>query len=132
MIEKIIARGEELKTLEGQDRLQYLVDLAREVPPLSDNEKVDENKIRGCASNLWVVGEKNKDNIMSYKHDGDAFITKGTAKIILDIVNGEKADNISKLTLEDFKHLGIRELLTMQRQVGFASLIERVIRIADV
>ena len=131
MIEKIIARGEELKTLEGQDRLQYLVDLAREVPPLSDNEKVDENKIRGCASNLWVVGEKNKDNIMSYKHDGDAFITKGTAKIILDIVNGEKADNISKLTLEDFKHLGIRELLTMQRQVGFASLIERVIRIAD-
>ena len=131
MIEKIIARGEELKTLEGQDRLQYLVDLAREVPPLSDNEKVDENKIRGCASNLWVVGEKNKDNIMSYKHDGEAFITKGTAKIILDIVNGEKADNISKLTLEDFKHLGIRELLTMQRQVGFASLIERVIRIAD-
>ena len=131
MIEKIIARGEELKTLEGQDRLQYLVDLAREVPPLSDNEKVDENKIRGCASNLWVVGEKNKDNIMSYKHDGDAFITKGTAKIILDIINGEKADNISKLTLEDFKHLGIRELLTMQRQVGFASLIERVIRIAD-
>ena len=131
MIEKIIARGEELKTLEGQDRLQYLVDLAREVPPLSDNEKVDENKIRGCASSLWVVGEKNKDNIMSYKHDGDAFITKGTAKIILDIVNGEKADNISKLTLEDFKHLGIRELLTMQRQVGFASLIERVIRIAD-
>ena len=131
MIEKIIARGEELKTLEGQDRLQYLVDLAREVPPLSDKEKVDENKIRGCASNLWVVGEKNKDNIMSYKHDGDAFITKGTAKIILDIVNGEKADNISKLTLEDFKHLGIKELLTMQRQVGFASLIERVIRIAD-
>ena len=131
MIEKIIARGEELKTLEGQDRLQYLVDLAWEVPPLSDNEKVDENKIRGCASNLWVVGEKNKDNIMSYKHDGDAFITKGTAKIILDIVNGEKADDISKLKIEDFKHLGIRELLTMQRQVGFASLIEKVIRIAD-
>ena len=131
MIEIIIARGEELKTLQGHDRLQYLVDLAKEVKPLSDNEKIDENKIRGCASNLWVVGEKNKDNTMSYKHDGDAFITKGTAKIILDIVNGEKADDISKLKLEDFKHLGIRELLTMQRQVGFASLIEKVIRIAD-
>ena len=131
MIEKIIARGEDLKLLEGHDRLQYLVDLAKEVKPLSDNEKVDENKIRGCASNLWVVGEKTKDNVMIYKHDGDAFITKGTAKVILDIVNGEKADDVSKLTLEDFKHLGIRELLTMQRQVGFASLIERVIRIAN-
>ena len=131
MIDKIIKRGEDLKLLQGHDRLQYLVDLAKEVQPLSDKEKIDENKIRGCASNLWVVGEKNKDNTMIYKHDGDAFITKGTAKVILDIVNGEMANEVSKLTLEDFKHLGIRELLTMQRQVGFASLIERVIRIAD-
>jgi cysteine desulfuration protein SufE len=131
MIEKIIARGKELRTLQGHDRLQYLVDLAREVQPLSNKEKTDENKIRGCASNLWVVGEKDKDNTMIYKHDGDAFITKGTAKVILDIVNGESADEIGKLTLEDFKHLGIRELLTMQRQVGFGSLIERIIKLAN-
>ena len=131
MIEKIIARGKELRTLQGHDRLQYLVDLARDVQPLSNKEKTDENKIRGCASNLWVVGEKDKNNTMIYKHDGDAFITKGTAKVILDIVNGERADEIGKLTLEDFKHLGIRELLTMQRQVGFGSLIERVIKLAN-
>ena len=131
MIEKIIARGKELRTLQGHDRLQDLVDLAREVQPLSNKEKTDENKIRGCASNLWVVGEKDKNNTMIYKHDGDAFITKGTAKVILDIVNGESADEIGKLTLEDFKHLGIRELLTMQRQVGFGSLIERIIKLAN-
>jgi len=131
MIDKIIVRGEELKLLQGHDRLQYLVDLAKQVQPLSDKEKIEENKIRGCASNLWVVGKKDKDNTMIYKHDGDAFITKGTAKVILDIVNGEKSDDVSKLTLDDFKHLGISELLTMQRQVGFASLIERVIKIAN-
>ena len=131
ILEKIKARGEEMAPLEGHDRLQYLIDIARDVPPLDDKDKVDENKIRGCASNLWVVCKINKDGTMSYKHDADAWITKGTAKIILDIVNGEKADDISKLKLEDFKHLGIRELLTMQRQVGFASLIEKVIRIAD-
>ena len=108
-----------------------MVDLAREVQPLSNKEKTDENIIRGCASNLWVVGEKDKNNNMIYKHDGDAFITKGTAKVILDIVNGESADEIGKLTLEDFKHLGIRELLTMQRQVGFGSLIERIIKLAN-
>ena len=43
MIEKIKARGEELKTLEGHDRLQYLVDIAREVKPLADDEKIDDN-----------------------------------------------------------------------------------------
>ena len=128
--ERIQQKGEDLKMLQGHDRLAYLIDIAKDVEQLPDEVKTNENKIRGCASNLWVVGEKNKDNTMTYNHDGDAFITKGTAKVILDIVNGEKANDISKLTLEDFKHLGIRELLTMQRQVGFGSLIERVIKLA--
>jgi sulfur transfer protein SufE len=58
-------------------------------------------------------------------------MTKGTAKVILDIVNGEKKDEVATLTLESFMPLGIKELLTMQRQVGFASLIDRVVRIAN-
>jgi len=49
----------------------------------------------------------------------------------LDIVNGEKKDEVAVLTLESFMPLGIKELLTMQRQVGFASLIDRVVRIAN-
>ena len=47
ILDKIKARGEEMAPLEGHDRLQYLVDLAREVEPLSDEDKIDENKIRG-------------------------------------------------------------------------------------
>ena len=84
ILDKIKERGEEMAPLEGHDRLQYLIDIAREVPPLDDKDKIDENKIRGCASNLWVVGTINKDNTMTYKHDGESYITKGTAKIIID------------------------------------------------
>ena len=130
ILDKIKERGEEMAPLEGHDRLQYLVDLAREVEPLSAEDKIDENKIRGCASNLWVVGKMNKDGTMSYRHDGDAWITKGTAKVIVDLVNGEHRSEIAHLTIESFQGLGIRELLTMQRQVGFGSLIERIIGIA--
>ena len=49
ILDKIKARGEEMAPLEGHDRLQYLIDIAREVPPLDDKDKIDENKIRGCA-----------------------------------------------------------------------------------
>ena len=59
ILDKIKARGEEMAPLEGHDRLQYLIDIAREVKPLEDKDKIDENKIRGCASNLWVVGKLN-------------------------------------------------------------------------
>jgi len=47
------------------------------------------------------------------------------------MVDGEHRDEVSKLTLDSFMPLGIRELLTMQRQVGFVGMIERVIRIAN-
>ena len=59
ILDKIKARGEEMAPLEGHDRLQYLIDIAREVKPLEDKDKIDENKIRGCASN-WVVGKVNE------------------------------------------------------------------------
>ena len=128
--DKIKNRGEEMSVLEGMDRLQYIIDEARKVEPLGDEYKTDENKIRGCISNLWVGGEQLADGTMEYYHDADSHMTKGTAKVILDIVNGEPKGEVAKLTLESFMPLGIRDLLTMQRQVGFASLIERVIRIA--
>ena len=130
ILDKIKNRGEEMSVLEGMDRLQYIIDEARKVEPLADKHKIDENKIRGCISNLWITGKILEDGTMKYYHDADSHMTKGTAKVILDIVDGEHKDEVSKLTLDSFMPLGIRELLTMQRQVGFAGLIEKVIRIA--
>ena len=131
IIDKIKSRGEEMSPLEGHDRLQYIIDLAKEVPPLSNEHKVEENKIRGCVSSLWVVGKANDDGTMTYQHDAESYMTKGTAKVIVDIVNGEHRSEIANLNLESFRGLGIKELLTMQRQVGFASLIQRIIGIAQ-
>ena len=131
ILDKIKTRGEDMSVLEGHDRLQYIIDEARTVEPLKDKFKTEENKIRGCVSNLWVTGKVLENGTMSYKHDAESFITKGTAKIILDVVNGEQKSEVATLTLESFIPLGIKELLTMQRQVGFASLINKVIRIAN-
>ena len=131
ILDKIKARGEEMAPLEGHDRLQYFIDEAKKVEPLQEKFKTEENKIRGCISNLWVTGKVLEDGTMEYKHDADSHMTKGTAKVIIDLVNGEHRSEVAHLTLESFMPLGIRELLTMQRQVGFASLIERIIRIAN-
>ena len=131
IIDKINEAGENLKLLEGHDRLQYLVDKAREVEPLPDAAKTEDNRIHGCASKLWIIGGADKDNKMQYQVDGDAFITKGTAKVVTDIVNGEQKSEVANLTVENFATLGIKELLTMQRQNGLGELIKRIIRIAN-
>ena len=130
MIKDLIkAKGEEIAVLEGTERLQYLIDLAKEAETLDNQHKVDQNKIFGCASNLWVVGKKNNGK-MEYQFDADAFITKGTTKFVIDILNHQPADEIAKLTKDDFKPLGIMELLTAQRQSGLSNLLDFVIRLA--
>ena len=130
IIDKIRQMGEDLAMLERHDRLQYLVDKAREVEPLPDAVKTEDNRIHGCASKLWIIGGADHANRMTYRADGDAFITKGTAKLVTDIVNGEHRSVIANLTVDSFEPLGIKELLTMQRQNGLGELITRIIRIA--
>ena len=131
IIENIKARGKDISVLEGMDRIQYLVDIAKEVKPLADKHKTDQNKIRGCASNLWVVGEMNRYHKMYYEYDADAFITKGTAKLVIELVQQQPKDEIAKLTREDFNALGIKELLTPQRQNGLGNLIARIVGLAQ-
>ena len=130
VIERIKQMGQDLKMLQGQDRLQYLVDKAREVEPLPEAVKTEENRIHGCASKLWIIGGSDSEEKMQYKVDGDAFITKGTAKVVTDLVNGAEKNEVAKLTVENFSVLGIKELLTVQRQNGLGQLIDRIIRIA--
>ena len=130
MIKDLIkVKGDEISVLEGTDRLQYLIDLAKEADALEDKYKVDQNKIFGCASNLWVIGKKDNGNI-KYQFDADAFITKGTTKFVIDILNNQSAEEISKLSKEDFKPLGIMELLTAQRQSGLSNLLDFLIKLA--
>ena len=129
--DRIKEMGENLAMLEGHDRLQYLVDKAKDVKPLPESAKTEENRIHGCASKLWIIGGADADNNMQYQVDGDAFITKGTAKVVTDIVNGCHRSEVANLTVENFAGLGIKELLTMQRQNGLGELIQRIIRIAN-
>ena len=131
IIDKIQEMGDNLKLLEGHDRIHYLVDKAKDIDPLPESAKTEENRIRGCASKLWIIGGTREDNTMNYQVDGDAHISKGTAKIVTDIVNGEHKNEVANLTVESFTPLGIKELLTMQRQNGLGELINRIIRIAN-
>ena len=131
ILDKIRQAGEDLRMLEGHDRLQYLVDKAKDMEPLPEAAKIDDNRIRGCASKLWIIGGADKDNLMRYRADGDAFITKGTAKVVTDIVNGCHKSEVAHLTVDDFEQLGIKELHTMQRQSGLGQLINRIIGIAN-
>ena len=123
--EKIKNRGEEMSVLEGHDRLHYLIDIAKGVEPLSAQEKIDENKIRGCASNLWVVGQVD-NGTMFYKHDADAFITKGVVSIIADIFSGSTPKEIVESEVDLTTELDFGTILSGQRRNGAYNMLLKV------
>ena len=126
---KINDYKEILSMLEGHDKLQYIVDISKQVEPLDNKYKLDSFKIRGCASSLWVI-PMYKDDVLNFMHDADSAITKGYAKIVLDIFNGQNCKDIVSAK-EIIKDLGIIELLTMQRQNGLGSLLDTIQNYAE-
>lgn len=127
--DKIKKWSEILAELSGMDRLEYLIELGRRLTPLESNLKIDTFKIHGCASNLWLVPKFEKD-VLTLSADADAFITKGTAYIVLDILSGQKYKTLKKVRREEFAPLGLMEILTVQRQNGLGNLITTVQRYA--
>ena len=111
-----------------EDRYRYVMELGRELPALSDAERTEVNKVRGCASQVWLVTEIDPvSKVMRFRGDSDAHIVKGLVAILLTVMNGKTADEIAVVDpLAVFAGLGLKEHLTPQRSNGLASMVARI------
>jgi cysteine desulfuration protein SufE len=127
---KITQWANNLKSLSGTDRLEYIIELGRKLTPLESNLKIESFRIHGCASNLWLVPRFQADTLI-LSADADAFITRGTAYMVLDCLSGERCGTLVKIKREHFAPLGMAELLSVQRQNGLGLLITKIQQYAD-
>lgn len=113
-----------------EDRYRYLIELGRGLAPLGDGEQIDANKVRGCASQVWlatnVVGGAGAPRLC-IRGDSDAHIVKGLIAVLLAMTDGRRADEILSMDAHRaFAELGLAEHLTPQRSNGFAAMVVRV------
>lgn len=116
---------------EWEDRYRYVIELGRALPPLDEALRTDTTKVRGCASQVWLVsrtdGAGGRSARISFSGDSDALIVRGLIAILLAALEGKTAGEIEALDLPGiFGALGLKENLTPQRSNGLASMIERV------
>ena len=109
-----------------EDRYMHVIDLGKGLVPLPDGAQSDENKVKGCASQVWLVSHKS-EGIWTFAGDSDAHIVKGLVAIVLEIFSGRSAAEIAALDANDilFK-LGLSEHLSAQRSNGLAAMIGRI------
>jgi cysteine desulfuration protein SufE len=114
-----------------EDRYRYVIEL-RALPPLPDATRTGANRVRGCASQVWLATEVNgaTDGAVPrliFKGDSDAHIVRGLIAILFAIYSGRCADEIVRTDAQGvFRRLGLAEHLTPQRSNGFASMVERI------
>ena len=114
---------------EWEDRYRYVIELGKSLPDLPESEKTADNKVRGCASQVWLVTETGdgKDPVLTFRGDSDAHIVRGLVAIVLEIYSGKPASEVAKLdALETFRKIGMIEHLSAQRANGLRSMVARI------
>lgn len=115
-----------------EERYRYVIDLGRELAPLSDAERSEANKVRGCSSQVWLVTEPQADGTVIFRGDSDAHIVRGLVAILLRLFSGRLASDIAGYdTKSAFARLGLSEALSTQRANGLASMSARIARDAE-
>ena len=113
-----------------EDRYRYLIELGRALDPLSDTERNATTKVRGCASQVWLISHakgQGPDAVLEFRGDSDAHIVRGLIAVLFALYSGRTARDI--LTTDEkavLAKLGLNDHLTPQRSNGLASMVARI------
>ncbi len=121
---------------EWDDRYRYVIELGRMLAPLPEDAHTEANKVRGCASQVWLLTHVKPNGAagpaLSFQGDSDAHIVRGLIAILFALYSGKPAREILQTdALAVFDRLGLRENLTPQRSNGLRSMVERIRRDAE-
>jgi cysteine desulfuration protein SufE len=112
-----------------EERISHVIELARTLAPLTDEERTEANRVRGCVSRVWLVSEKHPDEPekLFFRGDSDAHLVRGEIAMLLRIFSGRSPEEILSIDPRAvFERLGLKEALTAQRSNGLFSMMNRI------
>jgi cysteine desulfuration protein SufE len=118
---------------EWEERYRYLIELGRKLPPLSEADHSEANKVRGCMSQVWMSArtEPGPPLTLHFDGDSDAHIVKGLIAVLFILYSGRTPRQILDTDISGaFARLGLDSHLSMNRRNGFYSMVERIKHLA--
>jgi len=110
---------------EWADKYQYIIELGQKLKPLDDCYKIDENRIKGCQSSVWLNAYSESGNIF-FEADSDSTFVKGEIALLIRVLSGRTPDEIVKAQLEFIDKVGLRQHVAITRANGLASMIKQM------
>lgn len=112
-----------------EERYGHLIDLGKSLPPLPEEAKTEANRVRGCASQVWLVATTGGEQPprLHLAADSDAHIVRGLISLVLRLYSGRTAAEIAAIDPDAlFQKLGLGEALSAQRANGLRAMIARI------
>lgn len=107
------------------DKYEYIIDLGKKLPVLDEKYKIDENRVRGCQSTVWLVADY-KDGKVYYQADSDAVIVKGLISMLIRVLSGHKPDEIINAPLDFIMEIGMTTHLAQTRSNGLLAMVKQM------
>jgi len=108
-----------------EDKYEYIIDLGKKLPPLEDRYKLDENKVRGCQSTVWLVADY-MDGSIYFKAESDAIIVKGLISMLIRVLSGRSPEEILNARLDFIQQIGMTTHLAQTRSNGLLSMVKQM------
>lgn len=110
---------------EWTDKYQYIIELGQKLPPLADQYKTDDRKIKGCQSSVWLHAYE-KDGRVYFEADSDSTFVKGEIALLIMVLSGQKPEDVVKSELTFLDTIGLRQHIAVTRANGLASMIKQM------
>lgn len=114
-----------------EDRYQYLLELAKECPPLDEAFKNDALLIKGCQSRVWLRATSLPDGRLEFAADSDALLVKGIMTLLLKVFQHQKPTDILGTTFDLHQKTGLQHHLSPNRANGLAGMLDRIRQLAS-
>jgi len=107
------------------ERYEYIIDLGKSLPIIEEQNKLDENLIKGCQSKVWLYSEIENEKI-KFSADSDAILTKGIVALLLRVYSFQKPQDILAADTKFIDEIGLKEHLSPTRANGLISMLKQI------
>ena len=108
------------------EKYEHIIEMGKELSPLEESDKIEDNLIRGCQSRVWLTARKDEEGDVIFSADSDAIITKGLVALMVRVLSGAKPEDISKVDLHFLEDIGLHTHLSPTRSNGLASMVKQM------
>jgi len=119
--DKIIAIKKDFSSENWEVKYEKIIEYGKNWPGLNENSKIEDLKIKGCQSQVWIKAELNAEKKIIFTGDSDAIIVKGLVAIVLKVYSGESPETILATTPDFLKEIGFYSGLSSSSSSGLSS-----------